>query len=528
MTTAIVIGAGHNGLVAAFYLARAGISVTVLERRESVGGLCATEEIFPGIRGNFCANSAHNLEPKVLADMALEKHGLQWSEPLEPNSFIMFPGGRRIVSWPDERLLSAEYDQFAPGEYARHKETLDEMADLGRALDVSFFRSPPSFAEVASRPLTWQQQEVFRRVMFGSAADIVGLRLKSEEARTSLGMLAAAGNFIGPATPGSGYQLMQRALYRGDSSVRGGAMVKATADFNARAALGGMGAITAAMASAARAHGATIRTAARVIRILVSSGRGVGVALESGEELVADIVISAINPKLTMLDLIDDSAIPADARDAYAALEMTGCMGKVYLELDALPAFACARSPEENALLVRCGFRIGDTVDEMQRAYELARRGDWRGSPIIYGLTQTSFDPTLTSTGRHLMSLSVSYAPYPVTGGWEQNRDDWGAFVIETLRGYVSNLDDILRDHRVMTTADLEQEFGLLEGNALHGDVTVPHMFDWRPIPGYSDYTTPVDSVYLCSNGTWPANYVSGLPGHNAAHKILADLAHAE
>jgi phytoene dehydrogenase-like protein len=126
------------------------------------------------------------------------------------------------------------------------------------------------------------------------------------------------------------------------------------------------------------------------------------------------------------------------------------------------------------------------------------------------------------------MSLSVSYAPYDVTGGWEQNRDDWGAFVIETLRGYVSNLDDILRDHRVMTTADLEQEFGLLEGNALHGDVTVPHMFDWRPIPGYSDYTTPVDSVYLCSNGTWPANYVSGLPGHNAAHKILADLAHAE
>ena len=164
----------------------------------------------------------------------------------------------------------------------------------------------------------------------------------------------------------------------------------------------------------------------------------------------------------------------------------------------------------------------------MQRAYELARRGDWRGSPIIYGLTQTSFDPTLTTTGRHLMSLSVSYAPYDVTGGWEQNRDDWGAFVIETLRGYVSNLDDILRDHRVMTTADLEQEFGLLEGNALHGDVTVPHMFDWRPIPGYSDYTTPVDSVYLCSNGTWPANYVSGQPGHNAAHKILADLAHAQ
>jgi phytoene dehydrogenase-like protein len=525
MPTAVIIGAGHNGLVAAFYLARAGVDVTVLERRDSVGGLCATEEIFPGIRGNFCANSAHNLEPKVLADMQLERHGLSWSEPLEPNSFIMFPGGRRIVSWPDESDLAAEYDRFSRGEYARHKETLEEMADLGRALDVSFFEAPPSFGELASTRMTWQQQEVFRRVMFGSAAEVVSLRLKSEEARTSLGMLAAAGNFIGPATPGSGYQLMQRALYRGSRVMRDRPKVKATADFNSRAALGGMGAITAAMASAVRGHGATIRTGVEVVRILVSSDMATGVVLDSGEELVADVVVSAVNPKLTMIDLVDSADLPPDARDAYSALEMTGCMGKVYLELEDLPDFACASSAAENDLLVKCGFRIGDTVDEMQRSYERARRGDWRGSPIIYGLTQTAFDPTLTRTGRHLMSLSVTYAPYDVDGGWESNRDAWGAHVIATMRQHIRNLDDILRDHRVMTTADLEQEFGLLEGNALHGDVTVPHMFDWRPIPGYSDYTTPVGSLYLCSNGTWPANYVSGLPGHNAAHKIVADLA---
>lgn len=525
MTTAVVIGAGHNGLVAAFYLARAGLNVTVLERRESVGGLCATEEIFPGIRGNLCANSAHNLEPKVLGDMALEQQGLRWSEPLQPNSFIMFPGGRRIVSWPDERDLAAEYDQFAAGEYARHIETLDEMADLGRSLDVSFFAPPPSFAEVASRPLTWQQQDVFRRVMFGSAADVVGMRLQSEEARTSLGMLAAAGNFIGPATPGSAYQLMQRALYRGASILRDRPKVKATADFNSRAALGGMGAITAAMANAVRTQGAVIRTRASVTSILTQSDRANRVVLESGEEVVADLVVSAVNPKLTMIDMLDPSAVPPEARDAYAALEMTGCMAKVYLELDALPNFECARSAAENELLVRCGFRIGDTVDEMQRSYELARRGDWTGSPIIYGLVQTAFDPTLTATGRHVMSLSVAYAPYDVTGGWDANRDAWGRHVLSTLRGYVTNFDGIVRNHRVMTTADLESEFGLLEGNALHGDVTVPHMFDWRPIPGYSDYTTPVQGLYLCSNGTWPANYVSGLPGHNAAHKILSDLA---
>jgi phytoene dehydrogenase-like protein len=525
MPSAIVVGAGHNGLVAAFYLARAGLDVTVLEARDAVGGLCATEEIFPGIRGNFCANSAHNLEPKILEDMKLESFGLRWSEPLEPNSFIMFPGGRRIVSWPNVADTAAEYDQFSDGEYSRYQETLEEMADLGRVLDVSFFSSPPSFAELASKPMSWQQQEVFRRVMFGSAADVVNLRLKSEEARTSLGMLAAAGNFIGPATPGSAYQLMQRALYRGASAVRNRPSIKATADFNSRAALGGMGAITAAMAESVLAQGATVRTSSRVLRILTSDDGARGVVLEGGEEILADVVVSALNPKLTMIQLVTRDAIPSDAHSAYSSLEMTGCMGKVFLELDDLPQFDCARSPSENALLVRCGFRIGDTVDQMQLSYEMARRGEWSGAPVIYGLTQTAYDPTLTTTGRHVMSLSVCYAPYDVVGGWDSNKAAWGTHVIDHLRGYVRNLDAILRDVRVLTTVDLEQEFGLLGGNALHGDVTVPHMFDWRPIPGYSDYTTPVDSLYLCSNGTWPANYVSGLPGHNAAHKILGDLA---
>ncbi len=525
MPSAIVVGAGHNGLVAAFYLARAGLDVTVLEARETVGGLCATEEIFPGIRGNFCANSAHNLEPKVLEDMRLEHFGLRWSEPLEPNSFIMFPGGRRIVSWPNPTDAAVEYEQFSEGEYSRYQETLEEMADLGRALDVSFFSSPPSFAELASKPMSWQQQEVFRRVMFGSAADVVNVRLKSEEARTSLGMLAAAGNFIGPATPGSAYQLMQRALYRGASAVRDRPSIKATADFNSRAALGGMGAITNAMAEVVLSLGATIRTNTRAARILTSESGAVGVVLEGGEELRADIVVSALNPKLTMVDLVDEGAFPSDAREAYASLDMSGCMGKVFLELEDLPLFECARSAEENALLVRCGFRIGDTVDEMQLSYEMARRGEWSGSPVIYGLTQTAYDPTLTTTGRHVMSLSVCYAPYDVTGGWEASKNAWGAHVVDHLRGYVRNLDAVLRDVRVLTTVELEQEFGLLGGNALHGDVTVPHMFDWRPIPGYSDYSTPVKSLYLCSNGTWPANYVSGLPGHNAAHKILSDLA---
>lgn len=523
----IVVGAGHNGLVAAGYLARARLTVLLLEQRDTVGGLCATAEIFPGIRGNLAANSAHNLEPKIMADLELESFGLKWSETIEPNSFVMFPGGRRIVSWPDREALRQEYDRFSPGEYDRHMETLNEMSDLGRALDVSFFEAPPSFGEVASRPKTLAQEEVFRRVMFGSAADVVNHRLRSEEARTSLAMLAAAGNFIGPATPGSAYQLMQRALYRGSSALQGKATIKATADFNSRAAIGGMGAITAAMERSARAAGVVVRTSAAVRSIEASADGVTGVLLDSGELFTSRAVLSALNPKLTMTSLVAAESLPDDARAAYESLEMAGCMGKVYLELDGLPRFACATSEEENQALVRCGFRIGDTVDLMQESFERAQRGDWSGAPVIYGLVQTAFDPTLAPQGRHLMSLSVSYAPYDVEGGWDAHGDSWARHVIATLREHITNLDAIVRNQRYLTPRDLESEFGLLGGNALHGDVIVSRMFDWRPIPGFSDYTTPVRGLYLGSNGTWPANYVSGLPGHNAAHRVIADLIRA-
>lgn len=520
----VVIGAGHNGLVASFYLASAGLSVLVLEARDVVGGLCATAEIFPGVRGNLCANSAHNLEAKVQAEMQLERHGLRWSEPLQPNSFIMFPDAERIVSWRDREMLRAEYDRFAPGELDAHEATLDAMSELGKVLDVSFFDAPPTFASMASTPMTAAQQDVFRRVMFGSAADVVEQHLRSEQARTSLGMLAAAGNFIGPATPGSAYQLMQRALYRGASAVRDRPKVKVTADFNERSAIGGMGAITAAMASAATAAGATIRTSTSVASITADDSGVTGVVLASGEIVHTRTVVSAANPKLTMIDLLDPTHLPDGTLDQWREIPMDGCMGKVYLHLSALPRFACAKDDAENELLVRCGFRIAASVDDMQRSFELARRGDWSGAPVIYGLTQTSFDRTLAPEGQHLMSLSVSYAPYHVDGGWESQADPWARHVITHLREHVTNLDDILVDYRVVSPLDLEQEFSLLGGNALHGDVVPQRMFSWRPVPGHSDYTTPVRGLYLCSNGTWPATYVSGLPGHNAAHRIIDDL----
>jgi phytoene dehydrogenase-like protein len=521
----IVVGGGHNGLVAAAYLARAGLAVLLLERRSEVGGLCSTSELFPGIRGNVAANSAHNLEPKVIADLELERHGLIWSEAIEPSSFIMFPGGRRLVSWPDEQDARVEFDQFASGDYDGYRRLLGELMELGHVLDVSYFGPPPAFADVAARSKTRAQEELFSRVMFGSAAELVSHYVASEELRTSLVMLAVGGNFSGPCEPGSAYQLAQRALYRGSSVVRSRGTIRATADFHSRAPIGGMGAITQAMAGSFLAAGGSIRTDAEVVSVRVGK-RGVdGVVLSSGDELDARAVATAINPKKTVMELLPADAVDPALRQAFEALEMDGAMAKVYLALNGLPIFACARSVSENAALVKCGFRIGSTVDAMQRAYEAARQGDWSSDQMIYGLIQTAFDPTLAAPDRHLMSLSVSYAPYRIGDrDWAIDGDPWAANVIRALAEHIVNLDDILEDYRFLTTAQLESEFGLVGGHALHGNLSVARAFQWRPTAGFSDYRGPVAGLYLCSNGSWPAQFVSGLAGHNAAAEILADL----
>jgi phytoene dehydrogenase-like protein len=391
-------------------------------------------------------------------------------------------------------------------------------------LDVSFFRAPPRFGDVALRPKTPAQEQLFAEVMFGSVAELVNQRLEAEELRTSLAMLAISGNFLGPSSPGSAYQLMQRPLYRGARALRGRAKVQLIPEFANRAPFGGMGAITQSMENSVVATGVRILKDAEVSAIKCGPHGVEGVLLSTGEEFDAPVVVSNVNPKKTLLEFLPEHAIDAEFRERVRRLDMRGSMGKVILALDGKPRFASAKSESENEILMRCGFRAGSTVEAMDCAYAEALRGSWRGDPVIYGLTQSAFDPDLTPNGKHIMSLSVSYAPYDLAADtWELERDNWAKHVIRGLAEYIPNLCDLILDYRCLCPKDLEDEFGLLQGNALHGDVMVARMYDWRPIAGYSDYTTPVDGLYLCGNGTWPANYVCGLPGHNAAAKVIAD-----
>ena len=525
MRDAIVIGGGHNGLTAAGYLARAGLDVLVLEQADQVGGMCQTREVIPGYLGNMAVNSGHNLDSVVQADMQLENFGLEWIPIGDPSAVAYLPGTTRLLSYQDRALAYAEYNQFGSSEFEGYFATMDEMSALGRRLNVSFYDPPPRFSEVAARVRPGREEDFFSRVMFGSAMDVASERISSEQIRSHFCMLAVAGSFIGPSTPGSAYQMMQRPMYREAKVAQNLKKVMLTPEFATGTPRGGMGAITQAMQRSIMASGAEVITGARVAEIKCCANGAEGVVLEDGRDLDARVVISAMNPVSTLLDLVPQGVIDSDLSATLSQLPMQGCMGKVYLALDALPEYAASRSNEETELMHRCGFRAGPSVAKMDQAYHKALDGDWSGEPIIYGIVQTAIDDSLNREGRHLMSLSVCYAPYDLKGGsWDAQKDDWVHHTVDALTEHMPNLRNIIVDHGTLTPQNLEDRYGLREAHALHGEVMTSRMFQWRPFSGHSDYSSPIRGLYLCSNGTWPANYVTGLPGRNAGLKVLADL----
>ena len=520
----VVVGGGHNGLVNSAYLAGAGLSVALVEQNERVGGLCQTAEVLPGLRGNLAANSAHNLDPVVAAELDLSAHGLSWIEIQPISSMALLPDASRILAHKDPSLRDAEFDQFGVGEADAYRGLLEELNELGRALNVSFYDPPPGFDELQSRVPTGRMQELFNAVMFGSMSDLAVSHLVSDQVRASLAMLAVAGNYVGVRTPGSAYQLLQRPLYRGASVADQRNSVMATAEYSSFTPRGGMGAVTRAIASAARTRGVDIVTGAAVDGIELHNGRATGVRL-GDRHVRARIVVSALNPVHTLLSLVPRDALDPEFRSGLESTPMEGCLGKVYLGLDGLPRFAAARTQEENRLMTRCGFRAGPKMGALEESYQLSRGGSFRGEPVVYGLVQTAFDDSLNPAGLHLMSLSVSYVPRRLNGtNWDTEKAEWIRHIVHWLTQHIPNLPEILVSADGLTTEDLENKFALAGGNALHGDVVGQGMFDSRPFIGHTDYTSPVAGLYMCSNGTWPGNYVSGLPGRNAALKVLRDI----
>ena len=526
---AIVVGAGHSGLVGAFYLAKAGWRVLVLEARDVVGGCCVTEEVVPGYRCSAVSNSSHSLDPRIIADMELPRFGLRYSHP-ELASLTLFEDGRAFVPWPDREQRRAQVEKFAhgAGDVEGFGAVLERIRRVAQRMKASFHEAPPTFAEVASRFTTPDEIADFNALMFGSVSDLLDEHLQSPELKAFFAATAVATNLVGPHTPGSAYLLLQRPLYEESMAAFG---IDERNDLMMRnaAPLGGIGSVTQAMQRSIEALGAEVRTGARVERILVDGGRTVGVALNDGREFFAPTVLSNADPKLTFTKLVDADDLPADFVRRAEAMKMDGTSAKVHIAVKGKPRFAVATSDEENDLFLPTNFRVASSIDVLQEAYNLAVMGRWSRHVTVTGLMDSAIDPTMVDEpGHHVMSLSVRGVPYHLAEGtWDEQRDELGQAVLATIATHMPNVPDIVDAVHVYTPLDLEREYGLVEGSGSHGDIVPGRLFESRPLPGASDYATPLPGLYLCGVGTWPGNFMSGVTGHNASNRILHDAATA-
>ncbi len=521
----IVIGGGHNGLVAAHYLAAAGLKVAVLERRPVFGGICGPLQPFPGYR---CAisNSPGSVEPKIIEDMALTDHGLAWVKP-DPTLVMPFPCGRAFVGWRDPAKAAESFGLFSPRDAQGYRDFIGFFDSFAQRLGLSLFEPAPSFAELEARMTTAEDKADFEAIFRGSVRDILDRYIESEEIKAVAGMLSLSNCNSGPSTVGTPLSMIMRPLSLYSNSV--------VAEHDPRRQplrgstglpLGGMGSIPEAMARSLRARGVTLRNHAGVTAIHVGPDGAVrGVALDSGEEMEAGIVVSNVNPKTTLLGLLEPGHLPAEVAAAMTALPMNGQAFKLVLALGDLPRFAAA-PPGMEETYASCQFRIAPSLDYLEACWADGQAGRPARGPMFWGLVPSVTDPTMAPPGKHLMSLNIWYAPYHLTeGNWDQEKPRFVRRCIEILARYIPNLPDIVEDIWALSPVELEAEFGLLEGHQLHGDMSPERMFGDRPIPGLGHYRTPVEGLYLSGSGTWPGGFVTGIPGHNAAQQALADLA---
>lgn len=520
---AIVIGGGHNGLVAAGYLAKAGLKVAVLEAREVLGGPCGAIEFLPGFRSAI-TNSPGSFEPRILRDLDLEEHGLRFHRT-DPNVVHAFPE-RCFIGWRDRDAVAAQLDAFAPGEAARYNSLLTRLEELGRCLGVSVFEPSRSLAAMA-RNIPAAQERLFEQVFLGSLRELLDEALQSEEAKALLGMVALNATLAPPSAPGTAIGLMMRPISLASSPALDANDPRRMALRGSTGLpIGGMGAMIDALGSFLRSHGAEILTGERVAKVLHKDGRAVGVVTIAGREFHADRIISAVNPRTLFCDMLDDAAVGADVRREVGAVPMRGSAFKLFLALDGLPSFRGLPDGVTSEAVAGTQFRIASSLAQIENAVVDGLRGLPSEEPIMWGLIPTVSSPELAPPGKHLMSVNVWHAPYDLRDGdWDTGKEAFGRRCIDTLTGLMPDLPDRIIGHHFMSPMDLERELGLVGSNITHGDMLPANLFGARPHRAANDYRTPLQGLYLTASGTWPGGYVTGIPGHNTSAAVLADIA---
>jgi len=523
---AIVVGAGHNGLVAAAYLARAGLRTLVLERRRIVGGAAATEEIAPGMKVQTAAYTYSLMRPVIVRELELARHGLEVIR-YDPSLFLPFPDGRHICLWSDHARTVAEIARYSQKDAAAYEHVEALFTRIARFIEPMLDRPPPDphsnhprdlfgMLSLAARARGLSRRDLYQliRLLQLSASDFLDEHFESEQVKAALGVFSIIGTYGGPRTPGTAYVLLHHVMGTADTV---GASVWGFVR-------GGMGMVGEALARAAREAGAEIRTETEVAQILCRGGRASGVALASGEEIHAPMVLSNADPKRTFLGLVEERELPAEFVQDVRNYRCEGTSAKVNMILSELPDWKAVPG-KEVGFQHRGVMNVGPSLEYLERAWDECKYGWYSSRPYCDIAIPSVFDDTLCPPGHHSCSVFVQYAPYHLREShWEVEREKLGDVVVDTIAEYAPNIPDAIVHREVLTPWDLEQRFGLTYGNIFHGEITPDQILSLRPVAGWARYRTPIAGLYLCGAGTHPGGGVMGACGRNAAREALRSL----
>jgi len=517
----VVIGGGHNGLVNAAYLARAGKRVLVCERRHVLGGAAVTEEVFPGFKFSVASYVVSLLRPEIIRELDLPTHGMEIL-PLD-GTFTPMPNGDylwRVNDHAKTRLEIARHSKLDADAYDEYGKAMVEMGRFVKPILAMTAPDPTSLAlkglkdlvSIARRFQNLPNEDRYNQLqlMMMSAADFLDQWFETDVLKATMSASGIIGTFLGVRSPGTAYVLLHHYMGEIDGAFRSWGLVR-----------GGTGAISNAIASAARAAGAEIRTEVAIAKVIIENGKAKGVVLENGDEIRANVVSSSVDPRLTFMKMVGSEHLPADFAEHVNRYKFRGSSGKVNLALDALPNFKCF--PGEGPHL-RGAISISPSIEYMERAYDDAKYGRYSRRPYIDIVIPSLTDPSVAPPGKHVMSCFVQYAPYHLKEGtWDEKRDEFGDNVIETLAEYAPNIRDIILHRQVLTPLDIERKFGLSEGNIFQGELSLEQLFFLRPVPGWAQYCTPIRNLYMCGSATHPGGGIMGASGRNAAQKILSE-----
>jgi phytoene dehydrogenase-like protein len=526
---AVIIGGGHNGLVSAAYLARAGLKTLVLEQRHVLGGAAVTEELFPGFRFSVFSYVVSLLRPEIIRDLQLPRHGLDilpldgTFTPLRPGEGPPAGGGDYLWRVNDHGRTVRELRRWSKNDAEAYEEYGQLMVDMARFIKPILGIVPPDLTSLDPRPLMplaglarafqqlpERQQAVFVQLMTMSAADFLDQWFETDPLKATMSASGIIGTYLGVRSPGTAYVLLHHYMGEIDGAFRAWGIPK-----------GGTGGISNAIGNAARALGAEIRLEAPVARIVVKRGRATGVALESGEEIAAAAVLSSVDSRRTFLELVEPGTLDPGFEDEVRRFKFRGSSGKVNMAVDRLPDFTSLPGVGEH---LRGAISFSPSVDEMELAYDDAKYGRFSRKPYIDMIIPTLVDPSMAPPGKHVISCFVQYAPYklaPDLGSWDDQREAFGDAVVDRISEFAPGFRDSILFRNVQTPLDIERTTGLSEGNIFQGELSLEQLFFNRPVPGYARFRTPVRDLWLCGSATHPGGGIMGANGRIAALEVL-------